>query len=87
MKYKIFFSKQAIKSLKKIPREYQIKIKEVSKRLEIDPFKLDIKKLLPPHKTSHRIRVGSYRLFIDIDTHSKEIIIADIIRRTNQTYN
>lgn len=87
MKYTIFFSKQAIKSLKKIPKEYQIKIKEITKRLETNPFDLDIKKLLPPHKNSHRIRISSYRLFIDINTNSKEIIIADIVRRTTQTYN
>lgn len=86
IKYKVFFSKQAVKSLQKIPKSYQIKVKDVVKKLEENPFKLDLKKLSPPHNTSHRLRMGSYRLFLDIDTNPKEIVIVDIVRRTSQTY-
>lgn len=84
--YKVQFYKKATKSLRKIPRDYQAKIREVSKKLSQDPFALDIQKLHPPHKTSHRLRIGDYRLFLDIDTTLKVIIIVTIERRTTQTY-
>lgn len=84
--YKVKFYTKASKSFKKIPREYQTKIKSAADKLSIDPFVLDIKKLNPPNEASHRLRVGAYRLFIDIDTSSKVIIIVDIKRRTSQTY-
>ena len=84
--YKVKFYKKASKSFKKIPREYQTKIKNVADKLSIDPFLLDIKKLNPPNEASHRLRAGAYRLFLDIDTSSKVIIIVDIRRRTSQTY-
>jgi len=84
--YKVKFYRKASKSFKKIPREYKTKIKNAADKLSIDPFVLDIKKLNPPNEASHRLRVGAYRLFIDIDTSSKVIIIVDIKRRTTQTY-
>lgn len=84
--YLINFSKETIKSLKRFPLKDQIRIKKVSEKIKHDPFGLDIKKLGPPHKTSHRIRTGSYRIFLDIDTTNKVILIVDIERRTTQTY-
>ncbi len=84
--YQVNFSKSAIKSLKKLPVVDQLRIKRVSERVKENPFSLDIKKLEPPHKTSHRIRTGNYRIFLDIDTTNKVILIVDIKRRTTQTY-
>ncbi|MBI2330301.1 type II toxin-antitoxin system RelE/ParE family toxin [Candidatus Daviesbacteria bacterium] len=84
--FQVNFSKSAIKSLKKFPLKDQIRIKKVSEKIKQDPFALDIKKLEPPHKTSHRIRTGSYRIFLDIDTTTKIILIVEIERRTTQTY-
>jgi mRNA-degrading endonuclease RelE of RelBE toxin-antitoxin system len=84
--YQVIFSKKAIKSLRRIPKEYQIKIKVQSEKLSQDPFSVDLKKLESPYQATHRSRVGPYRLFLQIDTTHKEVIIADIIRRTTQTY-
>ena len=84
--YQINFSKSIIKSLKKFPSKDQIRIKNVSEKIKQDPFALDIKKLGSPHKTSHRIRTGSYRIFLDIDTTTKIILVVEIERRTTQTY-
>lgn len=84
--YSVFYTKRAAKSLRKIPVDYQTKIKNIVSSLSIDPFGLDVKKLSSPNKTSHRLRVGSYRIFLDIDTTLKEVIIVDIERRTSQTY-
>lgn len=85
--YQIIFSKKALKSLKKIPLEYQIQIKKKSEKLSLDPFSLDIRKLSSDYNATHRLRVGDYRIFLDIDTTSKTIILVDIDRRTTQTYS
>jgi mRNA-degrading endonuclease RelE of RelBE toxin-antitoxin system len=83
--YKVTFSKKAIKALKKFPKENQLRIKDGVNKLSIDPFKMDLEKMHTSDAT-HRLRVGSYRLFLVIDTTSKEIIISTIKRRTTQTY-
>ena len=84
--YQIIFSKKALKFLGKIPRDYQIKIKESIKRLSENPFQMDIKKMHSSSEATHRLRIGSYRIFLCIDSEAKEIIVANIKRRTSQTY-
>lgn len=69
-----------------MPKDYQLKIKKLVKRLETNPFALDIKKLSSNYKATHRVRLGSYRLILDIDLKFKRIFIADILRRTTYTY-
>lgn len=83
--YNVTFSKKAIKALKKFQEDYQLKIKEAAKKLSIDPFKMDLEKMHTSDAT-HRLRIGPYRLFLQINTTTKEIIIATIKRRTTQTY-
>ena len=84
--FQVDFSKNAVKSLKRFPLKDQLRIKKISEKIKQNPFALDIKKLGVPHKTSHRIRSGSYRIFLDIDTTTKIVLIIDIERRTTQTY-
>lgn len=84
--YQVIFSKKAIKSLKKIPKDYQVKVKTIAIKLNQNPFELDLKKLDSSSEATHRLRIGSYRLFLQIDTTTKIIIIANIKRRTSQTY-
>lgn len=84
--YQIIFSRDALKSVKKFPLTDQIRVKKVFEKIKENPFSLDVKKLGPPHKTSHRIRTGSYRIFLDIDTTSKVCVVVDIVRRTSQSY-
>lgn len=84
--YKVLFSPRSSKSLAKIPRGYQIRIKELVMKLIDNPFLLDLRKMHSFTDATHRLRVGSYRLFLQIDTRSKIIVIADIRRRTTQTY-
>ena len=85
-KYKVIYSKKAIKALEKLPPNYQLKIKELSlQKLTKNPFSLDLKLMQSPDFT-HRLRVGPYRLFLVIDTTNKEVIVATIKLRTTQTY-
>ena len=85
--YQVKIYKKAIKSLKKFPPEDRARIKRALQKIEQDPFSLDIKKMEPPHTISHRIRIGSYRIFLDIDTTTKIILIIEVERRTTQTYH
>ena len=83
--YNVTFSKKAIKALKKFPKEYQLRIKNGAIKLSIDPFQMDLEKMHSSDAT-HRLRIGAYRLFLQIDTSTKEIIVSTIKRRTTQTY-
>lgn len=83
--YEVTFSKKAIKALKKVPKENQLRIKDGVNKLSIDPFKMDLEKMHTSDAT-HRLRIGAYRLFLQIDTSIKEIIVSTIKRRTTQTY-
>ena len=85
--YEVLFSKKAIKSLRKIPRDYQVKIKAAALKLANNPFLLDIQKMQDAGQATHRVRVGTYRLLLCIDASLKIIIVADVRRRTTQTYN
>ncbi len=85
--YQITFSKKALKSIKKFPNDYQLKIRVAAEKLNVDPFTLDIRKLESSYTATHRLRVGDYRLFLDIDTTLKTVIIVDVERRTTQTYH
>ena len=80
------FTKRAEKSFRKIPKEYQKKIKEAVLNLEKDPFTSGTIKLLNYPVAQYRKRVGDYRILFDIDDDKKIIIIADIRRRTSTTY-
>lgn len=84
--YNVTFSKKAIKALKKFPKEYQIKIRDGVNKLSIDPFGMDLEKMQTSDAT-HRLRIGAYRLFLLIDTSTKEVIVSTIKRRTTQTYH
>lgn len=86
--YRVIFSKKAVKSLAKIPKDYQLKVRAITSKLEKDPFVLDLKKLSEnSSKATHRLRFGSYRIFLKINGQAKEIILAKIERRTTQTYH
>lgn len=83
--YKIQLSKKALKDLQSIPPNYQKLLKNSIKKLEQNPFALDIKKMQQSDAT-HRLRLGSYRIFLKINTSLKTVIVAKIDRRTSQTY-
>ena len=84
--YQAIFSNKAIKSFRKIPRDYQLKIKGVILKLEDNPYSPGTIKLTGFPAAEYRKRVGDYRILFDIDETKKILIIADIKRRTSTTY-
>jgi mRNA interferase RelE/StbE len=76
--YDIEFSKQAIKDLKTIQKDYAFSIIEKIKKLALDPYKtpLDIKKL--KGEEAYRLRVGDYRVIYEIEGRKLLINIVKI---------
>lgn len=84
--YQAIFGHRAQKSFKKIPQEYQRKIKEAILKLEGNPFAFGTIKLLGYPIAQYRHRVGDYRILFDIWEEKKILMILDIKRRTSTTY-
>lgn len=84
--YQAYFTKQAAKSFKKIPKEFQSRVKEVILKLEQNPLSSGTIKLMNYPVAEYRKRVGDYRILFDLDDDQKILIVADIRRRTSTTY-
>lgn len=84
--YQAILSSRVEKSLKKIPREYQTRIKEKIIELEKTPYCFGTIKLVGFPVAQYRHRVGDYRILFDIWEEKKILMILDIKRRTSTTY-
>lgn len=84
--YKILYSSRAAKSFKKIPKHYQINIKNKVEILSKDPHIPGTIKLIDYPAAKFRHRVGSYRILFDIDENNKILEILDIRKRDERTY-
>ncbi|KKS96700.1 MAG: RelE/StbE family addiction module toxin [Candidatus Gottesmanbacteria bacterium GW2011_GWA2_43_14] len=84
--YTADLTKQAVKSFKKIPKEFQKKIKEAILKLEQNPLTSGTIKLANYPVAEYRKKVGDYSILFDLDDDKKLLIIADIKRRTSTTY-
>ncbi|OGD98813.1 hypothetical protein A3A49_00675 [Candidatus Curtissbacteria bacterium RIFCSPLOWO2_01_FULL_38_11b] len=84
--YKILYSTRAAKSLKKIPKQNQIKIKTKIELLSKNPRVLGTIKLVDYPVARFRNRVGNYRILFDTDETSKSLDILDIRKRDESTY-
>lgn len=81
------------KFLSKIPRDYRDKVLEAVRDLAENPrpqgksaLKLSGPVTVFSFVAQYRLRVGSYRVFYDIDDKAKRVILLAIVRRTSTTY-
>ncbi len=81
--YEINFTKQAVKDLRKIPKDYLSNILEKVKKLSVNPYslELDIKKLKGIE--AYRLRVGEYRIIYGIKGQELIINIIKVRSRGN----
>lgn len=81
--YEIEFSKQAIKDLRSIDKNYIATMFEKLKLLAINPYDktLDIKKL--KGLAAYRLRVGEYRVIYEIEKNKLVITIIKVQSRGN----
>ncbi|WP_425362812.1 type II toxin-antitoxin system RelE family toxin [Candidatus Tisiphia endosymbiont of Hybos culiciformis] len=82
--YDIEFAKQAIKDLRRIPKDYASHIVNRIKLVAIDPYgvELDIKKLKATDK-AYRLRIGNYRVIYEIEEQKLLVTIIKIQSRGN----
>ncbi|MDP7458326.1 MAG: type II toxin-antitoxin system RelE/ParE family toxin [Candidatus Woesearchaeota archaeon] len=78
MKYSIILSDDALKQLRKLNREIQLRIRGSLRRIEIRPFS-HIKKL--KNSPYYRLRVGKYRVIMRIEQDRLIILVVEIGHR------
>jgi len=76
--FKVYLTKRVNKSLKLLNEEMKGRIKEALRKLVSFPDDLDVKKL-KGFKNKYRIRVGNYRIIIEL--HKDMIVVIDILPR------
>lgn len=80
MTYSIKFSESAVKSIKKLPKDTQFRIISTIKRCRIRPYP-HIKKLVG--SDYFRLRVGDYRVIMDILDDQLVILVVEVGHRKN----
>ena len=85
MAWTVTVAKPAQKQVAKFPTKDQQKIGVGVGAMANDPFSGDVVKLEGGGDRWHR-RVGSYRIFFNVDTSEKTVDVTAIVRRTSKTY-
>lgn len=78
--YTVLFSKKAEDKLKKLPQQLQIRIISSLERIKIRPFSYAKKLSGYPY---FRLRVGDYRLILDIQNDKLIILVVTMGLRKN----
>ena len=89
MKYKIEFTKKALKQVVKIPQQFKVNIFAGIYKLENSETWGDVKQLTN-HQYDYRLRVGNYRVLFnataDMTIEVNDITIEEIKKRDDRTY-
>jgi len=80
MTYEILFSDKALKQLKNMERDVQERIIAAMERVRIKPEKYVTKLVGDP---SYKLRVGDYRIIMDIDSKKLQVLVLKIGHRKN----
>jgi mRNA interferase RelE/StbE len=72
MSYDVLIERNAIREIKKFPNHDIQRIKESLKKLAEFPAGLDVKKLAGT-RNIYRIRVGDYRILIELEVHTLKV--------------
>ena len=83
--YSLIYSPRSQKSLRKFPKEYQSLILRKLASLKDNPKPRGYDKIAARIPPLYRICIGDYRVFYFINEEIKEVIVADVKRRTTQT--
>ncbi len=78
--YEIEFTDKALKQLEKLERDVQGRILATLERIRIRP-EVHVKKLVG--EFGYRLRVGDYRIIVDIEKDKMRILIIKIGHRRN----
>lgn len=78
--YEIIFHKNSQKQIEKLPREIQIRILSALERIKISPHS-HVKRLV--NTPYFRLRVGDYRIILDIQNKKLVIFVIELGHRKN----
>ncbi|RKY73276.1 MAG: type II toxin-antitoxin system RelE/ParE family toxin [Candidatus Latescibacterota bacterium] len=78
MKYRIIFTRRALKDWEKVPKEVRERIGEKLRAYSEDPFAY-ARKLISPKIGSYGFRIGDYRVIADIE--GDEIVVLRVGHR------
>ena len=76
---------RVLKDTARFPKKDQSKILLAFQKISLSPYSGDIRKI-QKEKDVWRRRIGAYRIFYEIFTAGKFIIIFRVERRTSKTY-
>ena len=76
--YEVYLTKSANKALKSLKGEIKERVRETIRKLGNFPVELDVKKLKGT-KNKYRVRVGDYRILIELQKNI--IVVIDILPR------
>jgi mRNA-degrading endonuclease RelE of RelBE toxin-antitoxin system len=85
MTWQVSVARSAAKKLTKIPDRDRGYLMEALNAMSVDPFSGDIARLKSQGSTLRR-RVGSWRIFLEIDFESHTVWVSAIERRSSNTY-
>ena len=83
-KWLVVLAGPARKSLRRIPPQDQVRVRNALDEMEINPLQGDIKFL--KGRESLRRRVGNWRIFFRLETNQRKVYVTAIERRTSTTY-
>jgi mRNA-degrading endonuclease RelE of RelBE toxin-antitoxin system len=87
MNWAVELSSSAVKALKKLPCDRQVRIERAIDEMEADPLAGDVKPLKGPEwKDRFRKRVGAYRIIFSLDHKAATVAISAILIRSEKTY-
>ncbi len=81
MSYKVIWDKKAYEDLNKLEQLIAKRIAKIIKEFAIDPTSKEVKRL--KGEEAFRLRLGDYRIILDIDYSEKQIKILKIGHRKN----
>ncbi len=85
MNWQVRIAKVVLKALAKIPTKDRVRILNAISEFELNPFTGDISRL-QAGSLRWRRRVGSYRIFFNINTTRYLVEVVAVERRTTTTY-
>lgn len=78
MKYKIIFTKQAYKSLRRIPRDVVVRIRKKLDQIAEDPFAQHGSVTKLQNRPGFRLQVGDWRVIYDVQNDELIILVLKV---------
>ena len=85
MNWNLLVTGPAQKQLRRIPERDRERVKAALLEMQDEPFSGDLVRL-HARPTAWRRRIGSYRIFFDVDYEKRHVVVTAIVCRTSSTY-